>query len=203
MALDGTYTGLKASVAAYLGRSDLTSTIPDFIVSAEESFNNTLRMPEMETRSVLNITGEYVTIPTDFLEFRSGYIDSSPRRKLQYMSPDEQTDRHVAEGSTSGVVYFSRAGNSFRFDPTPDTPVDAPIVYYAKVPPMALNATNWLMQRAPTLYLYESCFHGAIFIMDDQRAMGARQMVESIKAELKAAGNRSRWGGPGMATRPG
>ena len=35
MALDGSYDGLKASVADFLNRGDLTSVIPDFIALAE------------------------------------------------------------------------------------------------------------------------------------------------------------------------
>ena len=35
MALDGTYIGLKASVADFLNRADLTASIPDFIALAE------------------------------------------------------------------------------------------------------------------------------------------------------------------------
>ena len=35
MALDGTYSGLKASVADWLKRTDLTSNIPDLVKLAE------------------------------------------------------------------------------------------------------------------------------------------------------------------------
>ena len=35
MALDGTYAGLKASVADWLNRADLTAVVPDFITLAE------------------------------------------------------------------------------------------------------------------------------------------------------------------------
>ena len=35
MALDGSYDGLKASIADFLNRSDLTTAIPDFIRMAE------------------------------------------------------------------------------------------------------------------------------------------------------------------------
>lgn len=196
MSLDGTYTGLKASVAAFLNRQDLTSVIPDFIALAEESFNNTLRLPGGETRANFTIVSEYATMPTDFLEFRSGYI-GSPRVPLAYLSPDMQTAQH--SNTDTRVQYFSVAGNSFRFDPLVATG-DVVITYYAKIPPLALNAGNWLLTRSPTLYLYESCFHGYCYIQDEAKAMDVKRLAEAAKADLIAAGKRSAWG-PAMAMR--
>lgn len=197
------FTELKAAVATWLARSDLTSDIPDFILEAEEDFNNTLRVLQMETRANFSITGEYVTVPNDFLEFRSGYIDGSPRRPMAYLSPDLQTGANGPSNPRSGgKVYFSMAGGSFRFDPPmASLPVDAVILYYAKIPPLASNATNWLLTRAPSLYLYSACWHGSIRIMDDDRAMRAAGLVESLKAKLIASGNRARWGGTSMTMR--
>ncbi len=44
MALDGTYTGLQASIAGYLHRADLTSNIPDFVALAEARIARDLRL---------------------------------------------------------------------------------------------------------------------------------------------------------------
>lgn len=48
MPLDGTYDGLKASVARWLTREDLTDVIPDFIALAEARLNDRLRLAPME-----------------------------------------------------------------------------------------------------------------------------------------------------------
>lgn len=45
MALD-TYTGLKAAIASWLMRDDLTDAIPDFIMLAEARISRTLRVAE-------------------------------------------------------------------------------------------------------------------------------------------------------------
>ena len=50
MALDGTYAGLKASIAAWLDDDSLTAVIPDFITLAEARFNDRLRLSAMETQ---------------------------------------------------------------------------------------------------------------------------------------------------------
>jgi len=44
------YTELKAGVADWLNREDLTAQIPDFITFAEARLNRTLRVREMLTR---------------------------------------------------------------------------------------------------------------------------------------------------------
>ena len=43
MALD-TFAGLKATIADYLNRDDLTSIVPSFISLAEAKFNRKLRL---------------------------------------------------------------------------------------------------------------------------------------------------------------
>ena len=59
---------LHTAVANWLNRSDLTSRIPEFIALAEASFNRNLRTREMLVRSTASVTGQYVSIPTDYLE---------------------------------------------------------------------------------------------------------------------------------------
>ena len=46
-----TFTELKASIANFLNRDDLTATIPDFISLAESSINNEIRHWRMEKRA--------------------------------------------------------------------------------------------------------------------------------------------------------
>lgn len=55
MALDGTYSGLCASVAAWLNVDDITAAIPDFITLAEATLNSRLRMGQMETITTLGL----------------------------------------------------------------------------------------------------------------------------------------------------
>ncbi len=202
MALD-TYTNLKTAIAAALPRADMTATIPDFILMAEAEFNRKLRTLNQETRANLTISGEYVTRPNDFLEFRSGYTISTPRRALHYLSSDTQTTRYdSSDVSVSGPIYFSMAGDSFRFAPTPAT-IDAYILYYAKIPPLALNATNWLLTAHPDLYKYASVFYGAVEAQDERLAGAMKSLYEPIIDEVNGASRRSRWGGPAMYARAG
>ncbi len=56
------FTDLKASVANYLGRTDLTSVIPDFISFAELRIARDLRTRQMlESATALTVSGEQIT----------------------------------------------------------------------------------------------------------------------------------------------
>lgn len=61
-----TYTALKASVADWLNRTDLTAAIPDFISLAEAQMERTLRTRQMIVRANASFNAEYGTTPADF-----------------------------------------------------------------------------------------------------------------------------------------
>ncbi len=63
-----TYTELKASIADWLNRTDLTTTIPDFISLAEAQIERTLRTRQMIVRANASFDSEYGAVPADFLE---------------------------------------------------------------------------------------------------------------------------------------
>ena len=66
---------IKASIANFLNRSDLTTEIQDdFIKLTEADFNAKLRIRQMEQQDDITIDAEQVTVPTGFLAVRSFYI---------------------------------------------------------------------------------------------------------------------------------
>lgn len=66
------YSDLKTTVANYLGRSDLTTQIPDFIRLAETRLARELRTRQMLKSATASMTGgdSKIALPTDFLEVR-------------------------------------------------------------------------------------------------------------------------------------
>ena len=194
------YTELKAAVAAWLNRGDLTTAIPDFIVVAEARFNRKLRARQMESRITFTIDGEYQPLPADWLEFRSGYTDTDPRRKLELLAPELQTRAHSA--TDPRIAWFSIAGESFRFDPLTLSGSDVVLLYYAKIPPLALNATNWLLTEYPDLYLEGAILAASAYIQNDQRLPLIKAMYDETLMEINGASMRARASGP-LVARPG
>ena len=170
MALD-TFANLKTSIANYLNRDDLTSYIPDFIALAEARNGRDLRLRIMENVATATATGgtNYISLPTNFLEFRYVALNTTPKIVLRYMSPFELTRNYG--GVTSGEpIYQTVIGEKLYFGPTPDSSYSIEWAYYSK--PTALsdsNTSNAILTNHPDLYLYASLLESAPFLMQDER----------------------------------
>lgn len=71
-----TYTELKASVANYLNRSDLTSIIPDFISLTEGKLNRDLLLRSSVVRAETTTTSgtAYYNLPSDIIQLKISHM---------------------------------------------------------------------------------------------------------------------------------
>lgn len=166
-----TYNDLKATIANYLGRSDLTSQIPDFISLAEIRMSRELRIRQMlKTVTATTIAANStVGLPSDFLEIRDLFLNSNPRTKLQYLSPSAFSADINTSFPGSPVVYTMR-GEDFEFAPIPDAQYTLQMLYYAK--PEALsdtNQSNTFLSVVPDALLYGSLAEAEPYLMNDTR----------------------------------
>ena len=177
------YTDLKASVADFLNRSDLTSVIPDFVTMAEAEFNRTLRVREMSVRTQGPIDSQYVKLPDDFLGMRNIDLMTDPVTPLEYKNL-QNLDIHRRNDKTGKPLYYSIVQNSIEFAPVPDGTYTLEIVYYQKVPTLSSNTTNWLLDNHPDAYLYGTLQHSAPYLQSDERvgvwAGKYQQVIEQI-----------------------
>jgi len=162
------YTDLKASVADFLNRSDLTSVIPDFITMAEAELNRTLRVREMSVRTQAPIDSQYVKLPDDFLGMRNIDLLTDPVTPMTYKNL-QNLDIHRASDATGKPIYYSIMQNNIEFAPVPDGDYTIEIVYYQKVPSLSANSTNWLLTDHPDAYLYGTLMHSAPYLQADER----------------------------------
>lgn len=168
MATITNYTTLQSAIADYLNRQDLTSQIPLFIQLCEADLNTALRAREMVRRARTTSSAEYVSLPTDWLEAVNLQIvdGMSP---LRFITLDE-ADIQKKRGVYNSVSFYTLMDGAIELVPAPGDDVEIEMVYYAKIPALSdQNASNWLLQKAPDLYLYGSLLHAAPFLMDDQR----------------------------------
>lgn len=181
----------------------MAATIPTFVQFAQTRINREVRVPAMITKNAaFSITGEYVALPTDFLEAKHFYLNTSPRQSLEVVSAGVMTDDYT---TTAQPKYFSVEGTNFRFSPVPNATYTATLIYYAK--PAALVAssqeTNTLFPTiAPDLYLYASLLEAEGFIQDDPRLATWAQAYQRGVDALNSSAKGSKHGGP-LTTRPG
>lgn len=166
MALDGTYTGLQASVADFLNRADITAAIPDFIALAEAQINRRLRVRRMMVTATATVSTPGPAVPTDFLEAIS--LTLSTGQLLDSVSIGAMAE---ANQYATGPVpsRYAVSGGNFVFGPAPTAALTAVLVYYAKLPPLAANATNWLLADHPDIYLYGALTQSGPYLKDDPR----------------------------------
>jgi hypothetical protein len=161
-----TYSELKTKIASQAERSDLTSDIPDFITLAESRLNRDVRVREMEAQTTLTPSSGAVTMPADFLEIIRVTVDSTPKRVLVYVTPEWADDAYPTDTTTNFGSFYTLIGSSLKT--IPQVTSDVLLTYYEKIDALSDSATtNWLLTRAPDVYLWASMVELCDFIKDE------------------------------------
>jgi hypothetical protein len=192
MALD-TFAGLKATIADYLNRDDLTAIIPSFITIAEAKFNRKLRTRQMIKRAEGQIETAFFTYPADWLQAKEFQLNTNPIVRLQFVTEaygDElKANRYVSIGQPA---YYTITGTQLEFIPAPDSTYSAELTYYAKIPALSdANTSNWLLAYAPDLYLYGALLEAAPYLKDDERLAVWSQMYINSLGDIEVADQRA------------
>jgi hypothetical protein len=186
MATITNYANLQSTIADYLNRADLTSQIQTFIQFAEADLNTRLRDRQMIVRAEATSDEEYVQLPSDWLEALNLQLvgGMSP---LRYITLDESDIVNSTRALTS-PTFYSLMNGAIELVPPPAHDVDIEMVYYGKIPSLSDAApSNWLLVKAPDVYLYGALTHAAPFLMDDARMQTFGQIylarVQSLQDE--------------------
>jgi hypothetical protein len=170
MAIITNYSTLQSTIADYLNRQDLTAQIPTFIQLAEADMNTRLRTREMIVRATTTNDDEFVRLPLDFLESINLQLTDG-QSPLRFVTLDEADIINKRQTYTA-PTFYSLMNGAIELVPPPATGVDVEIemVYYGKITALSdSNTSNWLLLKAPDVYLYGALVHAAPFLMDDQR----------------------------------
>lgn len=158
---------------------------------AEAVFNRQLRVPQMETETFLNVTGESTDLPLDFLSLRSVYIEGSPDNPLRSMSPAGL--RNQFQGRSGTPVAYALENMRLIVGPVGD--VSLTLLYYAKLTPLTENnPTNWLLRDYPDAYLHQTLYNLFQTTGDRERATDSFGQARVAIEEVNAAGRKARWG---------
>ena len=158
------YTDLQAAIAHWSARVDMVPYTPDFITLAEAEFNRRLRCSQQETSAIVYVVDGVGSLHTDYLEFRSVRDGDT---NLEYMAPETfnkwrslKSDRPLTFYTVQGDQLLTLGAGTGELS----------VTYYAKIPALADNGSNWLLSRHPNVYLYRSLMELAVFVKDDAGA---------------------------------
>lgn len=195
-----TYAELKSAVADFLNRDDLTNTIDTFIDMAEAQLNRDVRHWRMEQRSTAEITDQYLTLPTDWLETIRITMQDTVPYVLNLSSRDQIEEYRLRGANVSGKpVYYSHIAGEIELYPTPDATYNIELLYTQKIQALSdSNTSNWLLAQAPDLYLYAVLLETAIYLRDDDRIAAYAGMYQSKLAALNAESKKATVSGTGL-----
>ena len=192
------YGQLKTAAANWLDRTDLEDRIPEFVTMAEAQFNREIRQPQMITRDdSFTIDGQYEAMPTDALEIQRIVLDQTPVITLQYITPNEISEKRSGLTGTGRPIYYSIVGENMEFVRTPDSAYTASIMYYKRITALSADGdTNWLLTKHPDIYLYGTLLQSAPFLMCDERIPVWQSLLMERLDQLKIQGERETHGSP-------
>jgi hypothetical protein len=184
VALDGTYAGLKASIADFLNRSDLTAVIPDFIALAEAQMIRRfaaaagagLPVPRrllVRADATIEADSEFVGLPERFIGPRSFIVRTEPVTELSYLSPETflAAKRTLVFDAADAPRYYTVMGGEFQILPVPVQAYEAELAFFQAPAPLSGSVpTNWMLQSHPDIYLYGALTQSAPYLEQDERA---------------------------------
>jgi len=196
------YATLQTTIADFLNRDDLTSVIPTFIQLAEAQMNRQIRHYEMESRASGQQTGgdQYMQVPSDWLETIRLILTGNGTSVVQLISLSGMADKRAKAEDLSGTPsFYSHVDGQFELYPTPSEDTDFELLYYQEIPALADdNTSNWLLEKAPDVYLYGSLLHSAPYLQEDARIAVWAQMYSAAVQNLNDQSERVKNSGTGI-----
>jgi hypothetical protein len=182
------YASLLVDAGEYSGRNDIAHLFPRFVALAELKFNRVLRVADMEKAAPLPLAEGEGTLPADFLEARQVVVLGSCVLRALPLA-----ELAVLEASGGAPVGYAIVGDRIRV--RPKGAGDIGLTYYAKIPALTAAApTNWLIEKAPDVYLYGLVEEIALWERDAAKASAAETLKRQAMGGLGLADERLRWG---------
>lgn len=186
------YAELKTAIADWTDDGSEASDYADtYIDLAETYFSQELRTREMvaEASVSLDSSGEG-DLPSDFRAVRRVNSDTTPVCSLDFLTPEIMQEYYPTV--TSGYPkHYTVEGGKLRVRDTAST---VTLFYYQAIPALSdSQATNWLLTRAPQLYLAACEAEHAWRRRDYEGHQRAEQRRDTLMESLRREDKGARW----------
>ena len=180
-----TYTELKAQIASYFHRTDLTAVIPNFIALAEAAIYRELNLRDFETSVTGTTVGGYIVLPSDFgSASRVTVTANGVERNIEYVSrPDDYVGGQVE--------HYSQENGKLRLFPASSSEQVYKLYYLVNQSVLSDSSpTNWLSINAPDLYFYAACYECAVWARDEDQTVILAQKVKPLIDSVRSLSER-------------
>lgn len=191
------YNSLKAEIANWLARSDLTDTIPTLVQLAEARINRDVWVARRMVRSTETVAvGGFVPLPADFSRMGSLLTaQGGAWRPLDALASD------FVHTSNYAPVGYAIVGDQIRMIGT--TATEVRLTYWAKVPALSdSQSQNWLLVSEPGLYLHAALIESAPLLKADNRVPIWERQYQLIVDGLNANDGYARYGSAAAQVAP-
>lgn len=192
------YAGLKAAIADWLVKTNMTAVIPQLIQLTEARLRRDPRARKLQNTTLSASTGDH-TLPSDF---RS--VESLTHAGPTFFGPVETTTADQIPlikaqlGTTGPPAFAAVLDGILRFAPAPDGTYALKFSYWRKLDSLSgTNTTNWLLEEHPDIYLYGALREAAPYLKDDERVPVWQERYESALEELHTLTQDNQFGGTG------
>ena len=191
-----TYSELKTNIANFLNRSDLTNQIDFFIDATEAELNRRLRVKDMIKRATATADGQYLSLPTDWLEAINVQIDGNSFQPLFQQSIESMDIYRKSNDNVTGLpIYFALVDNTIELAPTPDSSYTLQLTYYGTIDALSdSNTSNFISNSYPDAYLYGALKHASIYLMEDDRVALFTSQFEKALEEMRMEQEKAEFG---------
>jgi len=184
------YAELKSRVASWTHRTDLEALMPTFVEHAEARFNRDLRVRQMEaaiTPTAISATNE-ITLPAAFLAAKTVWIQDHEHAPMTAQTVDTVRQQNRTSGTPT---MYAVTGDSLLFDGSGTVEM----TYFEPIPGIVANASNWLSNAHPDLYLHAVLAVVAEYTRDsgagalsDAKAQGLIELISNTDQRDRLSG---------------
>ena len=180
------YAELITEAAHRTGVTDVASRAKMYVGMAEKALSKRLRVADMEAETTLPTDSlGRVDLPDDYIAARAVFVNTAelPRQSLSQIR-QEHASGYVIQGS---VLQSS------------ETETDHDLAYYAAIPSLEANDTNWLLKTAPELYLHAVMFQIYTGTNDLEKAQVTAVYLNILIEEFQNSDRVARYAGMKIA----
>tara|TARA_R110000851_G_scaffold253981_1_gene406464 strand:+ start:582 stop:1235 length:654 start_codon:yes stop_codon:yes gene_type:complete len=200
------YGELKAEIADYINRKDLTARIPRFIEDGEDSIYQGMMTPtgtialrcraNLVAASLTPVEG-VISLPTDFLELDEATYDGAGQDPLSAQF------YNTLVNYTGRASDFSLRNDSWYQYPLPDVAATFDIIYFSNFSGTLVDDadTNAVLTAYPSMYRNAALAEAEIFIKNDGRAATWNNKLSTAIRSVNATHRRSKFSGKTMTQR--
>tara|TARA_R110000868_G_scaffold19561_5_gene84214 strand:- start:564 stop:1169 length:606 start_codon:yes stop_codon:yes gene_type:complete len=165
-----TYAELKTAVTSWLDvpTSTFTNQIDDLVTIAESRIFREARTKDTEASISTALSSGVYALPSDYLEMKFAYINSSPISSLERRSAEWIYTEYPLRTSSGIPKFFARESTNLIFGPYPDSDYTLKGVYYKKLTALS-SGVQALFTNNPDLYLFATLAESEILIGRDDR----------------------------------